>query len=74
MISKLIAGRIKDRAFCQRAIELEMVTEEVLLERLERTYDVEQVVIGVARHQVREYCENLRQAQNLLTLDDDVKD
>ncbi len=72
VVSKLIAGRIKDRAFCQRAIALRLVAEEVLLERLDRTYDVEQVVIDVSKYLVKEFCENLRQAEDLLALDDDM--
>lgn len=74
VISKLIAGRVKDREFCQRTIELAMVDEAVLLERLERTYDVEQVTLDVAKYQVQEYCETLRQAQALLSLDEDAEE
>jgi len=71
LVSKLIAGRAKDRAFCWRVVELEMVDEGLLFERLDRTCDVEQVVIDVAKHLVREYFGSLRQAHELLVLDDE---
>lgn len=69
VVSKLAAGRIKDKDFCWRVIELGMVDEAVLLERLDGTYDVEPVVIDVARCFVLECFEGLRQARELLGFD-----
>ncbi len=71
LVSKLIAGRSKDREFCWRVIELEMVDESVLLERLDRTYSVEESVIEIAKFRVLDYFKNLRLAQSLLILDDE---
>jgi hypothetical protein len=70
VVSKLVAGRGKDRDFCWRVIELGMVDEAVLFERLDRTSGVEPVVIEVAEHRVREYFVSLMQARELLDLDE----
>lgn len=72
VVSKMIAGRKKDRDFCGKVIELGIVDEAVLLERFNRTYDVEKIVIDVAVHFVTECFKNVRSAQELLNVDDEL--
>ena len=74
VISKLIAGRTKDRDFCRRVIELGLVDESVLQDRLDHTYEVEKVVIEVCKFQVQDYFNHFRQAQELLVPDDEDED
>ena len=70
VVSKLIAGRAKDKDFCQCVIELDLVCEDLLYERLDRTYDVEPIIIEVAKRHVHDFFEAYRQALELLDIDE----
>lgn len=69
-ISKLIAGRQKDRIFCRQVIALGMVDESVLLERLDRTYNIVDSVREICNYKIINDFETYCQAQDLLHVDD----
>ncbi len=70
LISKLVAGRLKDREFSRSVINLGMVDESVLLERLECTYDIVDAVREICWYKIIEYFKDYREIQVLL-LDED---